>query len=59
MAIVGERGGLFPALRDWVQSGRPVSTDEMRSTVSFLFRNIVLSFLFKGLGNLCWDDSSL
>jgi hypothetical protein len=27
MAIVGEECGLFPALKDWVQSNKPVRSD--------------------------------
>lgn len=54
MAIVGEKRGLFPALKVWVEAKRPVSILQ-----SFFYAKRVDPLWFHcalDLGNMCWDD---
>lgn len=50
MAIVGEKCGLFPALKAWVMSKKPV-----RSIVD---DSPNFKFVLIDMGNMCWNDSS-
>jgi len=47
MAIVGEECGLFPALKDWVQTNKPV-----RSDASYIYLIIEISITSSSIHQL-------